>query len=182
MLGLIVTEALYVRHPDLPEGDLARMRAAVVSSASLAPLAAGLGLGGRLRLGRGEDNSGGREKPSLLADALEAVIGALYLGAGLPATQDFVLGLFATRLAEEAARAELGDAKNRLQELCARLGRPAPTYRTSEQGPDHAKRFSAVVSVEGAELGRGEGPSKKAAERAAAVRAVEALAPRGGGA
>jgi ribonuclease-3 len=182
VLGLVVTTALYAGHPDLPEGDLARIRASLVSSEALAPLAASLGLGEALRLGRGEDNSGGRAKPSILADALEAVIGAVYLAGGLEAARDVVLSLIGARLDAEARRGDLGDPKNRLQELCAHLGHAPPLYRTSEHGPDHAKHFSATVSVDGTLRGEGAGPSKKAAEREAAARALEALGRPGGGA
>lgn len=179
VLGLVVTSQLYQAHPDLPEGDLARIRAAVVSSEGLAPVAAALGLGEALLLGRGEDLSGGRTKASILGDALEAVIGAVYLSGGLSRAERFVLELLTAQLAEAAARPELGDAKNRLQEWLARRGREAPRYATEEDGPDHAKRFHAAVYSAGDLLGRGSGPSKKAAERAAAEAAVVVLAAEG---
>jgi ribonuclease-3 len=178
VLGLVVTAHLYESLPLLPEGDLARIRAAVVSSAALAPLAAELGIGAALLLGKGEEHSGGRNKTSLLADALEAVIGAVYLSSGPAAAQRFVLALLADAIETEAARSELGDAKNRLQELAARLGHPAPTYTLDELGPDHAKRFVAVVAVGGVS-GRGEGRSKKEAERVAAEMAVTGLSTAG---
>ncbi|MDA8295147.1 MAG: ribonuclease III [Actinomycetota bacterium] len=179
VLGLVVTTALYLDHPDLPEGDLARIRASVVSSNGLAPVAAELGLGEALLLGRGEELSGGRDKPSLLADALEAVIGAVYLAGGLDRARSFVLGLLEARLEAEAGRSELGDPKNRLQELLAKHGHPPPAYETAEQGPDHAKQFSATVLLGEALLGRGRGPSKKAAERAAAEAAIARLGEGG---
>ncbi len=178
VLGLVVTDHLYAAYPDLPEGDLARIRAAVVSTDGLAPHARRLGLGPALRLGRGEDASGGREKATILADALEALIGAVYLATGLDGARRLVVELVAGRVAEVAG-AELGDAKNRLQELAARLGERAPTYEVVETGPDHAKRFRAVVRV-GAVVGHGEGPSKKQAERSAAEEAVQRLAGRPG--
>jgi ribonuclease-3 len=177
VLGLVVTDHLYVSHPDLPEGDLARIRAAVVSTHALAPLARHLGLGPVLLLGRGEDASGGRDKATILADALEALIGAVYLSFGLEPARELVLGLVAERIAEEASRAELGDAKNRLQELAARLGEAVPSYVVSDSGPDHAKRFIATVSV-GSLVAHGEGSSKKQAERAAAEAAVRRLVAR----
>ena len=172
VLGLVVTTALYLSHPDLPEGDLARIRASVVSSNGLAPVAAELGLGEALLLGRGEELSGGRDKPSLLGDALEAVIGAVYLAGGLDRARALVLGLLETHLEAEASRSELGDPKNRLQELLAKHGHPPPVYETAEQGPDHAKQFSARVLLGEQPIGRGSGNSKKAAERAAAEAAI----------
>ncbi len=177
VLGLVVTDALYRRHPDLPEGDLARIRATVVSSEGLAPIAAALGLGEALLLGRGEDLSGGRRKASILADALEAVIGAIYLESGIERAGAFVLDVLNAELARTASRRELGDAKNRLQELLARRGGETPRYRTSEDGPEHQKRFVAEVLIGGSVAGRGVGPSKKQAERRAAEAAIGALAP-----
>jgi len=175
VLGLVVTAELYAAHPQLPEGDLARIRAAVVSTGALAPVAAGLGIGGELLLGKGEDASGGRDKPSILADALEALIGAVYLANGLGPARELVIGLLGAELAS-AAGAALGDAKNRLQELAVRIGEEAPRYRLREQGPDHDKRFSAEVYLGQRVLGRGTGRSKKQAERAAAEQAVAVLA------
>ncbi|MCU1491015.1 MAG: ribonuclease [Acidimicrobiaceae bacterium] len=181
MLGLVVTGELYRAYPDMPEGDLARIRAAVVSTEGLAPVAADLGLGEAILLGRGEDNSGGRSKPSILADALEALIGAVYLAGGLDRARELVLLLVGPSLEEAASRPELGDAKNRLQELLARLGRQAPAYRTVEHGPDHAKRFEAEVASGAELLGRGSGASKKAAERDAAVDAIAKVSSQADG-
>jgi ribonuclease-3 len=175
VLGVVVTEELYRRQPELPEGDLARIRAAVVSTEALAPIGASLGLGAALLLGRGEDASGGRDKPSILADALEAVIGALFLSGGMAQASTFVLGLIADELAEVSRQDELGDAKNRLQEMCSRLGAEPPRYVVTEQGPEHAKRFDAEVRVGTEVVGRGRGSSKKQAERAAAEDAIVAL-------
>jgi ribonuclease-3 len=174
VLGIVVTEHLYRRCPELPEGDLARIRSAVVSTEALAPVSAELGLGAALLLGRGEDASGGRAKPSILADALEAVIGAVFLSAGIEGAGAFVLGLLGDELDEISGRDELGDAKNRLQEMCSRLGVGPPRYALTEQGPEHAKRFEAEVRA-GAVVGRGRGNSKKQAERAAAEEAIGAL-------
>ncbi len=175
VLGIIVTEDLYRRQPELPEGDLARIRAVVVSSEALAPVAADLGIGAALLLGRGEDASGGRAKPSILADALEAVVGAVFLSAGLEKARTVVLGLFADELDQTTRQHELGDAKNRLQEMCSRLGAEPPRYEVSEQGPEHAKRFAAEVRLSTGVIGRGTGSSKKQAERAAAEEAIGAL-------
>lgn len=181
VLGLVVTHHLYDEYPALPEGDLARMRAAVVSTPALAPLAEALGVGQAVLLGRGEESSGGRRKASILADALEAVIGAVYLSGGYAAAADFVLELMGGHIAAAAGEARLGDPKNQLQELAVGRGLGSPSYVLAERGPDHAKLFSAEVVVAGERIGSGSGPSKKEAERRAAVAALEALtAPRAG--
>ena len=175
VLGLVVTEHLYRSHPGLQEGDLARIRSAVVSSDALAPLARRLGVGEALLLGRGEANSGGRDKDSLLADALEALIGAAYLASGLAPAAAMTVDLLGGLIEAEAGQAVLGDAKNHLQELAAQLGLEPPVYALSDEGPDHDKRFRAEVRL-GAVRAAGEGKSKKQAERHAAQRAVKALA------
>lgn len=180
VLGLVVTDHLYRAFPNLPEGDLARVRAAVVSGLGLAPIAAAVGLGTAILLGRGEEASGGRHKGSILVDALEAVIGAVYLSAGFAGAQEFVESLLGSTIATVAAEARLGDPKNRLQELCARLGFGTPAYEVSERGPDHAKHFDADALVGGRRLGMGTGRSKKDAERQAAQAALLALAAADG--
>lgn len=172
VLGLVVTDHLFRAFPDLPEGDLARVRAAVVSEIGLAPVARALGLGDHLLVGRGEEGSGGREKDSLLVDALEALIGAIYLSGGIEAAAEAVTALVVSRIGEIVGEARRGDPKNQLQELAAHLGLGAPTYLLSERGPDHAKWFSAAVCLAGATVGEGEGRSKKEAERKAAEAAV----------
>ena len=183
VLSLVVTEELFGSHPGLSEGDLTRIRAAVVSTEALAPAAAALGVGEVVRLGRGEELSGGRHKASILADTFEALIGATYLSSGLRAARVLVLSALGEKLEAEAARPELGDPKNRLQELAARLGAPAPHYRAHDSGPDHARWWRAEVSIGPDVLGRGEGVSRKQAERAAAEEACESLlAKRDGGA
>jgi ribonuclease-3 len=171
VLGLVVTTHLFRAFPELREGDLARIKAAVVSSATLSVVAREIGLGEALLLGRGEENSGGREKASLLADCLEAVIGAVYLSSGLDAAESFVLEHLGESMEEEATRSVLGDPKNVLQELAAQLGLDAPAYRLSDHGPEHAKVFTALVEL-GTIHGRGEGRSKKEAERHAAMAAL----------
>ncbi|HEV7886337.1 MAG TPA: ribonuclease III [Acidimicrobiales bacterium] len=176
VLQLVVTAHIFNTYPDLPEGELAKVRASVVSSAALAEVAAGLDLGHSLLLGKGEDQSGGREKPSILADAMEAVIGALYLDGGWEAADEFVMGLLGERIAEAAAGPGGQDFKTRLQELAARSFDELPRYEVVDEGPDHAKRFYATVSVAGEVRGRGEGRSKKQAEQAAARLAWEELA------
>lgn len=176
VLGLVVTDFIFRTYPDLPEGDLAKLRAAVVSSDALAEVAAELGVGEALSLGKGEDASGGREKPSILADAMEAIIGATYLDGGLTAARDLVLRLLGDRIREAATGPGGQDFKTRLQELVARRGQETPVYVVRDEGPDHAKRFFASVRVGEAEIGEGEGRSKKQAEQAAARRAWTALA------
>ena len=175
MLGLVVTDHVYRTYPDLPEGELAKVRATVVSAAALAEVAAELDLGEAVLLGRGEDASGGREKPSILADAMEAVIGAVYLDGGWEAAAELVLGLLGDRIAEAAAGPGGQDYKTRLQELAARSFEALPEYQVVDEGPDHAKRFFATVVLGGERRGDGEGRSKKQAEQAAARRAWEAL-------
>jgi ribonuclease-3 len=178
VLGLVVTDHVYRALPDLPEGELAKVRASVVNSAVLAEVALELELGRALFLGRGEETSGGRRKPSILADALEAVMGATYLDGGWEAAADLVLRLLGSRI-DEAVRGPGGrDYKTRLQELATRRFDQLPRYELEEAGPDHAKRFSATVYLGGDALGRGEGGSKKQAEQAAARQAWERLAPR----
>jgi len=175
VLGLIVTDHIFLTYPDLPEGELAKVRATVVSAATLAEVAAELELGDAILLGKGEDASGGREKPSILADALEAVIGAVYLDGGWSAASDLVLGLLGERIAGAAAGPGGQDYKTRLQELAARHFEELPRYDVADEGPDHAKRFFATVFIAGASRGVGEGRSKKQAEQAAARAAWAAL-------
>lgn len=172
VLAIIVTDHLFTSHPELPEGDLAKIRAAVVNEAALATVAIDLGLGDALRLGKGEDASGGRGKASILADAMEAVIGAVYVDGGLDAARDVVLPLFAPLMESAVAEPGGGDHKSELQELVARLGDPAPVYDLADEGPDHDKRFFARVLVGDVVVGEGEGRSKKTAEQAAARAAL----------
>jgi ribonuclease-3 len=176
VLQLVVTNHIFNTYPDLPEGELAKVRASVVSSAALAEVAAVLDLGAGLLLGKGEDQSGGREKPSILADAMEAVIGAVYLDGGWEAADDFVMRLLGERISEAAAGPGGQDFKTRLQELAARSFDELPRYDVLDDGPDHAKRFFATVTVAGLVRGRGEGRSKKQAEQAAARLAWQELA------
>ena len=176
VLSLVVTDHIYHAYPDLPEGELAKVRASVVNSAVLAEVALELELGDALHLGKGEDASGGREKPSILADALEAVIGAVYLDGGWEAASELVLRLLGRRVTEAARGPGGRDFKTRLQELATRSFDQLPRYEVEDEGPDHAKRFFAVVHVGGRERGRGEGRSKKQAEQVAAQAAWEELA------
>ena len=168
VLGLVVTDYLYLTYPTLPEGELAKVRASVVNSSVLAELAAELDVGDAILLGKGEGASGGREKPSILADAMEALIGAVYLDQGWDAAAALVMRLLGERMTEAAAGPGGQDYKTRLQELCARRLDELPQYQVTDEGPDHAKLFDAVVSVRGQIRGSGHGRSKKQAEQAAA--------------
>lgn len=177
VLGLVVTEELFRRHPDLPEGQLAKLRAAVVNSRALAEVARTLDVGRFLRLGRGEEASGGRDKSSILADALEALLGAVYIARGLEPTRTVIHGLFEPLL-EAAAQLGAGlDWKTSLQELAASRSLGVPEYHVSEAGPDHAKTFHATAVVAGEAAGEGDGRSKKEAEQRAAEQAWTALSP-----
>ena len=190
VLGLAVTDHLMATLPDAPEGELAKVRAAVVSAPTLARLAHQLGLGTDLRLGRGEELSGGAAKPSILADAVEAVFGAVYLDAGWATARALVLSHLQPFIEAAAAAGPGGhDYKTRLQELAARRFHGAPVYVLTETGPDHEKVFTAVVHIDGTALGQGEGTSKKQAEQEAARAAWHELdtagavvAPAAGGA
>jgi len=175
VLGLIVTDTLYRKHPDLPEGQLAKLRAAVVQMRSLARVARDLRLGDYIRLGRGEEGTGGRDKPSILADTLEAVIGAVYLDRGLEAACRLVHQLFDTVIASSAQLGAGLDWKTSLQELTASEFLGVPEYRVEESGPDHQKQFRATVRVAGRTYGSGHGKSKKEAEQEAAEAAYRAI-------
>ena len=175
MLGIVVTDRIYRDYPNLSEGQLAKLRASVVSAPTLSEVARGLDLGLELRLGKGEELSGGRSKSSILSDAMEAVIGAVYIDAGPDCAAAVVLALFGDHIAHAAERPGTGDFKTRLQELAAREHAHMPIYQITEDGPDHAKRFHATVALEGVERGVGEGRSKKEAEQAAAKAAWMSL-------
>ena len=174
-----MTDYLFGTFPRLAEGELAKVRASVVNAGVLAELAAELGIGPALALGKGEDASGGREKPSILSDAMEAVIGAVYLDGGWDAASDLVLGLLGERIAEAATGPGGQDYKTRLQELAAQRLDTLPRYEVREDGPDHAKRFYATVHINDEECGSGEGRSKKQAEQAAAAKAWRSLTTTG---
>ncbi|WP_460774175.1 ribonuclease III [Microbacterium sp. GXF7504] len=177
VLGQAVTVRLYNRHPELDEGSLAKRRASVVSTVALAEVARGIGLGRFVRLGRGEQLTGGDDKDSILADTMEALIGATYLSAGQDAATELVLRLVEPLLADPERYGAAIDPKTSLQELAAAQGRPAPVYRVTSSGPDHARTFTAVVEV-GDERTEGTGTSKKHAEMAAALQAWHRLSGR----
>jgi ribonuclease III len=175
VLSLVVTDSLFKGHPDLPEGQLAKLRAAVVQMSTLAEVARGLKLGAYVRLGRGEEGTGGRDKPSILADTLEAVIGATYIDCGLDEASGLVHRLFDAVIERSALLGAGLDWKTSLQELTANRGLGVPEYHVKDSGPDHQKLFRAVVKVGSRELGAGEGRSKKAAEQLAAEAAYRSI-------
>jgi ribonuclease-3 len=176
VLGLVVTDALYRRHPDLPEGQLAKLRAAVVNMRALAEVARDLDVGAHILLGRGEETSGGRDKSSILADTLEALIGAVYFEHGIEVGAQLVRRLV-DRLLETSAQLGAGlDWKTSLQEATATYGLGVPDYAVEEEGPDHAKTFHALVRVGGVVRGTGTGRSKKEAEQQAAATAFQGIA------
>jgi ribonuclease-3 len=175
VLGLVVTDTLFREHPDLPEGQLAKLRAAVVNMRALAGVARGLDLGRHIKLGRGEEGTGGRDKSSILADTLEAIIGAVYLDRGLAEASRLVHRLFDPVIARSARLGAGLDWKTSLQELTAAEILGVPEYQVTESGPDHQKSFRAVVRVGGKIYGSGEGRSKKEAEQQAAEVAWTAI-------
>jgi ribonuclease-3 len=177
VLALAMADVLMRRFPSAREGDLSKLRAGLVNAETLAQKARALDLGRWLRLGKGEEKSGGREKESILAAVYEAVLGAVYLDAGYEPARLLVEGHFALDLTDEAA-AGRRDYKTRLQELTQRRFRATPVYQlVEESGPDHAKQFVSELSIAGQPYGRGVGHSKKTAEQAAAMQALDALAP-----
>jgi ribonuclease III len=178
VLGLTITDELFHRHPDRSEGDLAKLRASVVNTQALAEVARKLtdvGLGAHLLLGRGEVNTGGADKSSILADSMESLLGAIYLQHGIYTVREVILRLFGA-LMDAAPTLGAGlDWKTSLQELTAARGLGAPAYQVTSTGPDHDKEFTAVVVVMSTEYGSGVGRSKKEAEQSAAAAAWKAL-------
>ena len=178
VLGLVVTDTLYRGHPELPEGQLAKLRAAVVNMRALAEVARSIDLGGFVMLGKGEEATGGRDKASILADTMEALIGTVFLSAGMERAAAFVHHHF-DPLIEAAALLGAGlDWKTSLQEIAAGASLGSPDYRIDEQGPDHEKQFHARVIVDDEVLGEGRGRSKKEAEQKAAKQAWTAINER----
>lgn len=181
VLGMVVTDQLMRRHPDRSEGWLSQARSDLVRAGTLYQVAVALGLGDHVRLGRGEELTGGRDKPSILADAVEALIGAVYLDSGFGAAQTMVLGWLEDRLAAQDLAEGSGstpaaaDFKSRLQEWCARGGGTVPTYAWTESGPEHDKMFTVSVVIDGEVCATGTGRSKKQAEQAAAQHALDQL-------
>jgi ribonuclease-3 len=176
VLGLTIADKIFVHYPELPEGQLAKLRAGVVNAGTLAAIAREINLGDSLLLGKGEQATGGADKQSILADALEAVIGAVYLDGGIEAAYALVLRLWDDHVTHEVREGPGGfDHKTRLQELAVSSFERAPLYEVVTTGPDHARIFDARVLVGDDVLGIGTGSSKKEAEQAAAGQAVEAL-------
>jgi ribonuclease-3 len=178
VLGLTITDELFHRHPERSEGDLAKLRASIVNTQALADVARGLtndGLGAYLLLGRGEENTGGSDKSSILADTTESLLGAVYLHHGIVTAREVVLRLFAGLLDTAPTLGAGLDWKTSLQELTAARGLGVPTYVVTSTGPDHDKQFTATVVVVDTEYGEGVGRSKKEAEQKAAAAAWTAL-------
>ena len=176
VLGLIVTEELYLRYPDLDESRLSPLRSGIVNMRALADIARTLDLGKYIRLGKGEEVTGGRDKNSLLADALEALIGAIYLELGFASTKDVVRTLINETLENAMAKGAGLDGKTALQELVSSLGKGTLEYQVTETGPDHDKSFTALAMVSGQAIAEGIGKSKREAEQSAARSAYEILA------
>ena len=175
VLDLVVSDVLMRRFPDRREGDLSRARAALVSETGLAQVALAIDLGRFILLGKGEERTGGRSRPSILANALEALVGAIYIDAGFDAVAAVASRLFERRLEDVDSHARL-DFKSRLQERAQALWQQAPVYEVvAEDGPDHDKRFEVALSLAGRPYGRAVGRSKKEAEQGAAAAALEAL-------
>jgi ribonuclease III len=181
VLGLVVTETLYRTHPDLSEGRLAKLRAAVVNARALADVAKTVGLGEHVKLGRGEEITGGRAKASILSDTVEAVIGAVYLSGGFDAAREVVHRLFDPLMAEAAGMGAGLDWKTSLQELAAEHSLGVPEYVIEDDGPDHAKTFTARAKVGDDKYGLGTGRSKKEAEQQAAETAYREIVAKVGG-
>ncbi|HWL65341.1 MAG TPA: ribonuclease III [Actinomycetota bacterium] len=173
ILGAVVTDVIFNRYPDLSEGEMARLRASVVNTHALAEIAADLGLDERMRLGKGEEASGGRLKASLLANVFEAVVGAIYLDKGLAEVARRLTPIFDPPIEASMMSSSRYDAKTALQEVAVRRTGELPDYRVASSGPDHDKRFVAHVFVDGEEFGSGSGRSKKEAEQHAATQALE---------
>ena len=174
ILGMVVAEHLYRNHPDLPEGELTRTRAALVCEESLVEVAKELGLGDYLKLGKGEEAGGGRNRPSIRADAVEAVLAAVYLDGGIGSARKIIQKYILTR--EVSSLSGIRDYKTALQELVQRESGQVLKYRlTGESGPDHDKRFFVEVDLNGTPVGNGEGHSKKEAEQMAAKEALELM-------
>lgn len=174
ILQLVVTEFIFAAYPASPEGELTKLRAASVNRDALFEVAEELSLGDHLLLGKGEEASGGREKISILADSMEAVLAAVFLDAGLDVCRSLIMRIWETRIRRRSTAPGSGDYKTRLQELLARTGL-RPMYAIDARGPDHDKTFAAAVSVSGVVRGKGEGRSKKEAEQHAAEKAIASL-------
>lgn len=175
VIGFVVADIMYRRYPDFDEGKLTDLRKIVVNMNALSRVATHLGLGEFILLGRGEEAGGGREKTSILANALEAVFAAVYLDSDAMSAYALVRSLLSESIDEALAALKQLDAKSQLQELCSRLDNPVPEYRVTDEGPDHAKTFYAAVYIGNDWMGAGSGRSKKVAEELAAQQAFATL-------
>ncbi len=178
VLGIVVTDLAFREFPDMPEGELAKLRAAMVNMGALADVARDLGIGRLVLLGKGEEMSGGRDKSSILADALEAVLGAIYLDRGMPVARKLIERVFRPRMVAYVRGEGERDYKTILQELASAEVHAVPEYRIRERGPDHEKEFTATVFLGGKPWGSGIGRSKKEAEQQAAHEAYVRLTER----
>lgn len=179
VIGLVITEEIYKRFPEMDESGLSPLRSGVVSTRALSQVARSLGIGREVRIGRGEEVTGGREKNSILADSLEALIGAIYLEHGLEKAEHAIITLMQEAIEEAISRGATLDGKTSLQELVAARGEGSPEYEISESGPDHAKEFQATAIVAGERVSAGRGKSKREAEQEAARLAYQILLERG---
>ncbi|AQP46094.1 ribonuclease III [Tessaracoccus flavus] len=179
VLQIVVTEHIFRTYPDLAEGQLAKLRASVVSAVALAEVARSLDLGSLLLLGKGELTTGGRDKTSILADTFEAVIGAIHLSCGPDASSRFIHALFDPLIASAEHRGDYTDHKTALQEICAQRGWSPPRYEITGTGPDHQRVFTATVVLDERPFGSGSAPSKKQAEQIAARAAFRELSGAG---
>lgn len=175
VVGLVVTDKLYRDHPDLPEGDLAKMRAASVSQKALSQVAREIQLGPCILLGKGETATGGSDKDSILCDALEAIIGAVYLTHGIDTARDMILRLVGPTLTAAASSGVALDWKTSLQEAAAARGMGSPEYTVEGSGPDHERSFVATITIDGQVCGTGRGSAKKHAEQEAAADAYASV-------
>ena len=178
VLGLIVTSELYQRYQDLPESRLSPLRSGIVNTTALAEVARTLGLGSHIKIGKGEESSGGRSKASILADSLEALFGALYVDKGFEGARNIILPLISPLISSALEKGAGLDGKTALQELVAERNLGVPEYVVTDSGPDHDKNFVAQVRVRGEVVGRGEGKSKREAEQIAATLAFTTLSGR----
>lgn len=178
VLGLVVTEELYKKYPDLDESQLSPLRSGIVNMRALADIARSLELGLYMRIGKGEEVTGGRDKNSILADAFEALVGAIYIDHGFTKTKEVLLRLMSGAIEDAASRGAGLDGKTALQEIVAANGWSAPEYRVSESGPDHDKDFIAIAIVNGTSYPEGHGKSKREAEQVAARLAYEEISKK----
>lgn len=178
VLGMVITESIYQQHPDLDESGLSPLRSGIVNMRALAQVARNLNLGAHIKIGKGEEITGGRDKNSILADAFEALIGAIYLDKGYEITSEVILRLITDVMAEALSHGAGLDGKTALQELVAAAGWAPPEYQVTESGPDHDKDFIAVLVINGKRTSQGSGKSKREAEQNAARLAYQELSAR----